>query len=210
MFRILSIIFSTIILKKTKSDDWFQPYVIYETGYTYPRPLLIEKANGDVLALSSAKDDTIGDGHGTMARYNKEGEFLWQKSLKFHYHENVCVREIDDNSYIAASSIKNDSEGACNKLELAYFNDDGVKFITELPLTPQSGFCVSSFKIDIFIDHNRNPIISFSNKANKIYVNRYFIGYDSFSIEQKKIVIIMISHMSLQLLEKIVIFLVWK
>ena len=188
MFRILSIIFTTIILKKTKSDDWFQPYIIYETGMTYPRPLLIEEANGDVLALSSPTDDSTSNG--TMARYNKAGEFLWKKSLGFHYHENVCVRKIADNSYIAASSIKNDANDACNKLELAYFNDAGKKNVTELPLTAQSGFCVNSFKIDIFIDHNGNPIISFSNKENKIYVNRYFLvnNYDNnyFEIQKKK------------------------
>ena len=85
MFRILSIIFTTIILKKTKSDSWFQPYIIYERGMTYPRPLLIEEANGDVLALSSPTDDSTS--YGKMARYNKAGEFLWKKSLGFHYHE---------------------------------------------------------------------------------------------------------------------------
>ena len=60
MNRIIQMMISIIFLKITKAEGdgttWVSPYIIYETGKTYPRPLLVTEADGDVLAFSSPID----------------------------------------------------------------------------------------------------------------------------------------------------------
>ena len=81
MNRIIQMMISIIFLKITKAEGdgttWVSPYIIYETGKTYPRPLLVTEADGDVLAFSSPIDGgSDSTTQARMSRYNKAGEYV--------------------------------------------------------------------------------------------------------------------------------------
>ena len=58
-------------------------------------------------------------------------------------------------------------------MELTFFTDEEKKVKTDFDA------CVNSFKIDIFIDHEGGAIISYSNTANDIFVNRFFLRHNT-------------------------------
>ena len=182
LFQIL--IYISILNQIISSDDTSastiiaKPYIIYHTSKTFPRPLLKSDTN-EVIAFSGTKyPSTLStSSNAFLSKYNTKGELIEESEntdLEFEYSVNVCIRQLENNLFIAASG-----EGDLN---LILFNE--TKIIKKTTFTNTH---VISYKIDIFVTHENNMIISYCSEiqscvpstlgCNKIKVQKYYLDY---------------------------------
>ncbi len=169
-----------LLLENTKSDGGTDtsastirttPYIIYHKRKTFPRPLLIENTN-EVLAFSGTKsvDDSDVSSNAFLSKYNTKGELIEETEytdLDFEYEVNVCIRQLSDNTYVAASG-----EG---DLKLIIFNET-----KKIEISTFSGTNVISFKIDLFVTHDKQLIVGYCSQTStnkEIRVQKYSLDY---------------------------------
>ena len=134
---------STIIAK---------PYIIYHKGKTFPRPLLKNNTN-EIIAFSGTKSPSTlsTSSNAFLSKYNSKGELIEESEntdLEFEYSVNVCIRQLGNNLFIAVSG-----EGDLN---LILFNETKI-----IKRTTFRNTYVISFKIDVYVTHENNMIISY-------------------------------------------------
>ena len=154
------------------------PYIIYHKQKTFPRPLLKENTN-EVIAFSGTKSPSTipGSSNAFLSIYNSKGELIEETEntdLEFEYAVNVCIRQLGDNLYIAASGQ--------GDLNLILFDETKI-----IKRTIFRNTLVISYKIDIFVTHENNMIISYGSsklsceegeiKCRKIKVQKYSLDY---------------------------------
>ena len=170
-----------LLLENTKSDGGTDtsastirttPYIIYHKRKTFPRPLLIENTN-EVLAFSGTKsvEDSDVSSNAFLSKYNTKGELIEETEytdLDFEYEVNVCIRQLNDNTYVAASGA--------GDLKLIIFNET-----KKIEISTFSGTNVISFKIDLFVTHDKQLIVGYcsqiSQDNNVIKVQKYNLDY---------------------------------
>ena len=169
-----------LLLENTKSDGGTDtsastirttPYIIYHKRKTFPRPLLIENTN-EVLAFSGTKsvEDSDVSSNAFLSKYNTKGELIEETEytdLDFEYEVNVCIRQLSDNTYVAASG-----EG---DLKLIIFNET-----KKIEISTFSGTNVISFKIDLFVTHDKQLIVGYCSQTStnkEIRVQKYNLDY---------------------------------
>ena len=169
MLTLSYILFFLCYLTKHKIKSQLQctSYIIYHKSKTYPRPVL-DSQTGDVYAFSGTKDPSnVEEGtneNAYLSIYNSAGELIESNiDLGFKMEENVCIRQYNNGNFIAVSG-KN-----TRNFNLVYFSKTGliepteVVYLNDLSIPEQYYLdsTVSSYKIDIYLDHNENAIVSY-------------------------------------------------
>ena len=173
--NILSIFLILILFmfKKTFQDS-VRPYIIYQTGKTFPRPILLDTE--DVIGFSG---ETL-----MLSRYNSNGEVVYKgkvikysNSSDFEYGENACIRQF---SYASSDTKKEKPRfvvaSGTGNLKLVLFSEDGI--ITETTFSTQGDFYINiiSYKIDIYILPDYTLLVSYVNHkdgANTVHVRKF-------------------------------------
>ena len=153
-------------------------YKVYDNNNNYPRPLLLDKDNDDVMAFSGKP--------GRMSRYNKNAEKIYSDVVIPDYQENVAIRQYTNstfengtitNRFILVEGFNLDKNVGNGTMNIYLLDEKGL---IKKTVYPDAG--VHSFKIDICIlnDINRTPLISYVKKLGennkKVQIQRYTLN----------------------------------
>ena len=149
------------------SQEAVRPYIIYQEGYTFPRPLLLD--NGDVMAFS-------GDPAAMMSRYNSHAEVIYSgrfinKTNNFKYDENACIRQFTNDPNDSTKIRFVLASGRNTHLTIYLFTeDDGI-----IANTPFSDTQVNSYKIDIYVLGGNTILVSFVTESGSktVHIKKY-------------------------------------
>ena len=166
-FNLIFLIILAYMFQRSLED--MQPYIIYQTHNTYPRPLLLE--NGDMMVFS-------GD-PAMMSRYNSNAEVIYSgryinKTNNFNYDKNACIRQFSNDPNDATKIRFVLASGTEKPLTIHLFTEnDGIVATSTFSNTK-----VISYKIDIYVLSDYTLLISFVGNYNgqKVHVKKY--NYD--------------------------------
>ena len=158
-------------------QDTVRPYIIYQTGKTFPRPLLLDSQ--DVIGFSG---ETV-----MLSRYNPNGEVIYKgKTVKYSdsndlkYEQNACIRQF---SYASSDTNKEKPRfvvaSGTGNLKLVLFSEDSV--IAETTFSSSGNFYINikSYKIDICVLSDYTLLVSYvSEKDSQRTVHVRKITYD--------------------------------
>ena len=181
---------------KIKSQTLCTSYIIYHNDKTYPRPIL-NANNGDVYAFSgTSSSNTDENKNAFLSIYNSAGELKESYiDLGFIMEENACIRQYSNQNFIAVSG-----KGSQN-FNLIYFSKSGhikttpIVFENDIDAGKNIYSYVNSYKIDIYLDHEENAIVSYVRQYGEyeaykasfwrtIYIQKFKLNEANFMYER--------------------------